>query len=257
MIDLHAHILPDADDGPGGWEEALRMLARAAADGITGMAATPHVTPGLYDNDRDKVQRLVAELRGRASGIKMEIYPGSELTACADTLDGLKSGRCPTLNSSRYVLVETPGRFIPEQFEGFVESLTTLGMVPLLAHPERSGKIQEDAELLYRLVRMGALTQLTAASFTGLFGADIKKFAFWLLECRLVHIVASDAHDDVRRPPVLSGALREIGGRIGERAARAMVETLPMKILLDETINVQEPHRPEKKSLFARRRFFG
>jgi protein-tyrosine phosphatase len=52
MIDLHCHILPAVDDGANSWQESLEMARIAEADGITDILATPHITPGVYDNDR-------------------------------------------------------------------------------------------------------------------------------------------------------------------------------------------------------------
>jgi protein-tyrosine phosphatase len=50
VIDLHCHLLPGLDDGARDAAQALEMARRAAADGITALACTPHVHPGLYDN---------------------------------------------------------------------------------------------------------------------------------------------------------------------------------------------------------------
>ena len=50
MIDLHCHLLPGIDDGATDLEDALAMARVACADGITTLACTPHIYPGLYDN---------------------------------------------------------------------------------------------------------------------------------------------------------------------------------------------------------------
>jgi protein-tyrosine phosphatase len=43
FVDIHAHLLPGIDDGPGDIQEALEM-ARAAVDaGTETIAVTPHV----------------------------------------------------------------------------------------------------------------------------------------------------------------------------------------------------------------------
>ena len=34
MIDIHSHILPEVDDGPTSWEDAITMCEIAADDGI-------------------------------------------------------------------------------------------------------------------------------------------------------------------------------------------------------------------------------
>jgi protein-tyrosine phosphatase len=62
-------------------------------------------------------------------------------------------------------------------------------------------------------VAEGATAQLTAASFTGAFGRIARDSAVAMLRAGLAHLVASDAHDRVRRPPGLAdgfAALRRL-----------------------------------------------
>jgi len=159
MFDIHTHILPGIDDGPGDWERSLAMLRVAARDGVKGVVVTPHVTPGLYDNRREKVAALAAELRARAGDIPVEIYEGSELAVCAEALEGLKSGRYCTINSGRYVLVELPSQFSADGVYDFLVSLASLNLIPVIAHPERNPKVQADIEALYAMAELGALMQ--------------------------------------------------------------------------------------------------
>ena len=41
MIDMHSHVLFGVDDGPETIEDTLRIVEKAAAEGITDMIATP------------------------------------------------------------------------------------------------------------------------------------------------------------------------------------------------------------------------
>ncbi len=249
MYDLHAHILPGADDGPREMEESLQMLKIAVADGIKGIAATPHVIPGLHDNPKEKVERMTAELKAGAAGMEIEIYPASEIRLSEETLAGLKSGSLCTINGSKYILAELPPFFDSEKIYGMMHSLREMGIVPLVAHQERNPMALRDVECLYELVSMGALMQVTAGSFLGMFGDDVHKLALSMLERRLAHVIASDTHDNGPRPPVLSTAVREVSKLVGERAVKAMVQAVPEKILKNEQVSPPEPVRP-KKSLF-------
>ena len=65
MIDLHAHILPDLDDGAKDWQETLDMCAIALNDGIHTIVATPHVKRGMYTPAKDLILSKVAELNHR------------------------------------------------------------------------------------------------------------------------------------------------------------------------------------------------
>ena len=71
----------------------------------------------------------------------------------------------------------------------------------VLAHPERCPAFHRDPSMLTSLVSAGALTSVTAGSLVGRFGDEVRRFALELVRDGMVHNVASDAHDDVRRPP--------------------------------------------------------
>src|SRR5438105_1720178 len=43
MIDLHSHILPGLDDGARSFDDSREIAAAAVAEGVTAIAATPHV----------------------------------------------------------------------------------------------------------------------------------------------------------------------------------------------------------------------
>jgi protein-tyrosine phosphatase len=59
MIDLHCHMLPGIDDGAPNREVALAMARCAVADGITITACTPHIYPGMYENNREGIARAI------------------------------------------------------------------------------------------------------------------------------------------------------------------------------------------------------
>ena len=50
MIDLHCHILPGLDDGAADLSISVAMARAFVADGVTTVACTPHILPGVYHN---------------------------------------------------------------------------------------------------------------------------------------------------------------------------------------------------------------
>jgi protein-tyrosine phosphatase len=50
VIDLHSHLLPGVDDGAPNLSVSLMMARAAVAQGVTVMACTPHILPGVYHN---------------------------------------------------------------------------------------------------------------------------------------------------------------------------------------------------------------
>jgi tyrosine-protein phosphatase YwqE len=62
MIDLHAHILPELDDGAETLEESVEMCRISYEDGVRTIVATPHILPGVYENNRPTILAKTQEL---------------------------------------------------------------------------------------------------------------------------------------------------------------------------------------------------
>ncbi len=62
MIDLHNHILYGRDDGAETLEESIQMCRIGYQDGVRTIVATPHILPGIYENDRSTILSGVVEL---------------------------------------------------------------------------------------------------------------------------------------------------------------------------------------------------
>lgn len=203
------------------------------ADGVSHVACTPHILPGLYQNSgpqiRGAVQALQAELD--RAGIALTLVPGCDAHMVPDFIAGLRSGRLLALNDTRYVLVEPPHHVAPQKFEDFFFSLLMAGYVPILTHPERLSWVGSQYAAIQRMVRSGVWMQITAGSLTGAFGRTAKSLAERMLKDGCVHVIATDAHDTIRRPPILSAG-RDLAAKfVGDAEAWHLVETRPRGVL--------------------------
>jgi protein-tyrosine phosphatase len=97
------------------------------------------------------------------------------------------------------MLVESPYTHATRVLEETLFGLQVQGFRPVLAHPERCPSFQEDPARLAELVERGVFCSVTASSMIGRFGGLVRKFTTLLFAEGLVHNVASDAHDLVRR----------------------------------------------------------
>src|SRR5699024_5990021 len=116
-----------------------------------------------------------------------------------ELIEDLKAGKILTINDSKYLLLEFPFDYIPNNTYNIIRQLLQQNIIPIITHPERYKKIRENPTVLYELIVLGATAQLTASSLLGVFGNDVKKFSLELIEHDLVHFVASDAHDTTIR----------------------------------------------------------
>jgi protein-tyrosine phosphatase len=229
MIDLHAHILPGLDHGARDWDEALEMCRIAVDDGITAMAATPHVSE-IYPNSIESILEAVEELRQRleGAGLPLEIVGGGDYHVRPD----MARGNILTLKENgRYFLLEFPYHFIPPNSENFIEILVKRGLVPIVTHPERIDTLHGQEQKLEAIIGKGALVQVTAGSLAGEFGPRPMRSAARMLERGWVHVLASDAHWSDERPPVLSEGIKAAATVIGEDGARKLVEDNPRAII--------------------------
>ena len=244
MIDLHSHILPGLDDGSRTVEDARALARRAAEDGVTAIAATPHVRSD-YPTRAEEMERGVSRLREDflAEGIDVEVLPGGEIDlgmlASLDD-DGLR--RFTLAQSGRYLLLEFPYTGWPAGLEETVYGLGLRGLLPILAHPERNREVQSKPERLAEAVRMGALVQLTAASLDGRIGSSSQAAANKLLELGLAHVLASDAHTPEIREAGLAAAAAALQD---DDLARFLTVEAPSAIVAGEP--VPEPPRKARR----------
>lgn len=258
MIDLHIHILPSLDDGARDMEEALAMARCASADGIKTMAATPHVLPGAYDNGKAKILQAVNELNSRLKSmeIPMDILPGAEYMLDPGLPGWIKSGEALTLNDGgKYLLVEFPSAGIPPFAQRTLYEIALLGVIPIIAHPERNGDFMRNPDKLLPFLERGALTQVTSGSLTGIFGRKVQNTAMYCIERGYCHFIASDAHSTGHRSPVLSGAAGVVADSFGAELGDLLVMDNPARILAGQHVPNPMKNQAIRKRGFLSRLF--
>ena len=236
MIDLHCHILPGIDDGAADLSVSLAMARASVAQGVTVVACTPHILPGLYHNSGPGIREAVKQLQEvlNQEGIPLQLATGADVHMAPDFVAGLRAGRLLSIADTRYVLVEPPHHTAPPQMEDFFFNLIVAGYVPILTHPERLSWVPSRYETIKRLVGAGVWMQITAGSFAGAFGRNALYWAERMLDEGYVHLIASDAHDAERRPPNLAAGRELVAKRVGAEEAQCMVLTRPAGILKDQ-----------------------
>jgi len=230
MVDIHSHILPGIDDGPQSWEMTAEMCRIAAEDGITHVVATPHANH-RYSYDRDRYTEMLGQLHDAADG-KLSFSLGCDFHFSYENIrDALDHPRRYTIGDTQYLLIEFSNFSIPPSVKEDVFALRSRGLVPIVTHPERNQLLCEKPGMVLALVEQGCLVQVTASAVTGAWGKRSTKMVQWLLERDAIHVIASDAHDPVRRKPVMSEARDAIAELAGARSAEALVTHNPTAIV--------------------------
>lgn len=253
MIDLHCHILHGVDDGAKSIEQALSMAKVAVADGISTIVATPHHRNGRYNNEQAEVRSQVAELNEHLaqSSIPLQVLPGQEIRIYDEIIEDLKEGKLLGLDpNNRYILLELPSQTVPPNLERIIYDILLLGYTPIIPHPERNSVLRDKPELLYRMVKVGALTQVTSTSLLGKFGKETEKFTREIIEHGLSHMIASDAHDDLHRAPKLQEAYEKLEKLWGYGMMMDYQKNCE-NIILGKRVMIDEPMRIKRKKLFG------
>lgn len=248
MIDLHSHILPGIDDGAPDLETSLEIARIAIADGIEIMACTPHITPGVYNNDVDIIESAAADLREALErrNLRLELVVGADVHITPHMGKHLVSGHWPRLAGTQYFLFEPPHHVMPPHLHRIANDLLETGLVPVLTHPERLSWIDNQYETIVKLRKIGVLLQITAGSLTGDFGSSAKYWSEKMLADGLVDLLATDTHDPKRRPPVLSRARDYVAQRYGDEVATGLVLGNPLNILNGESVTELFSAAPEE-----------
>lgn len=216
FLDCHSHVLPSGDDGVDSVEEGRALCLEAARRGTAVLYATPHVWPHLpLTAEREQaVRETFAELAPRAG---LELRLGFELTPAEPLLH--EDLRRYALDGTEAILVEVPFHGPGDLLFGVAERAEEQGLLPVIAHPERTEAVRADRRLPYELAARGWAVQVNATSLLGRHGETAEELGWRLLEDGAASIVASDGHREAR-PPYLDEAFAAARARLGETALR-------------------------------------
>jgi protein-tyrosine phosphatase len=230
FVDVHSHAIPSGDDGARSIEEAVELCGLAFGGGTRTLFATPHAhaewdqypltleRERLFDDALPAVARVVS-----AWGLDLrrgfEVFP----TVLRD-----RDPHELVLEGSRAVLLEFPGSWLDLADDSLLvleaaERLLANGLLPVIAHPERSIGLQADFGIARDLVRRGCVLCANGDSVLGHNG-PVAEHAFWqLVDEGLVGLVASDGHRR-HRPPRLDQAHRALAERYGEASIERLFD---------------------------------
>ena len=235
MIDIHCHILPGIDDGAKDMVEALALINLAVEDGVTRIVVTPHLHFGRFNNYLPVIESSFLALQEEVNKAKVqvELAYAAEVRLDSEILSLLASKELPVYgryNNQQYMLLEFPHSHIPAGSELLVKHLLKQNITPVIAHPERNRDLLKSPDKIKPFVRLGCWFQVTASSITGHFGEDCKTLALSYIEQGFIQIVASDAHNLKRRPPVLSEARSKVTALFREEKAQQLFYDNPYNI---------------------------
>lgn len=193
FVDIHSHVLPGIDDGAKNIQESLTLISEMKKMGFTKIITTPHIHPGLYDNNYDTIEESFRLIKNKTTNLNF----GAEYMFDRSLIETAQKGKLICLKDN-YFLIEMG--FISEPINLFdlIFEIIMSGYIPIIAHPERylylKGSGLKKAE---KLKKMGCLFQINLLSAVNHYGKEVTKFCDKLLESDYIDFVGSDIHNKI------------------------------------------------------------
>lgn len=232
-------------------ETSVAMCKLAAESGTEGIVCSAHAND-RYEFSPERVQAKIDEV-SKLSGGKPRLYPGCDFHLSYQNIQhALAEPTRFTINHGHYLLVEFADFAIPPNIDQVFFQFQTKGIRPIITHPERNPWLISRRDHLVNWAEQGALVQVTAGSLLGRFGRTAGGFARWLIEHRLLHLVASDGHNTSNRPPVLKPAYEQVKKEFDRQTADVIFKDWPEAVIQDQLFDVPPPIMNPRRTFFTR-----
>ncbi|HEY3593778.1 MAG TPA: CpsB/CapC family capsule biosynthesis tyrosine phosphatase [Polyangiaceae bacterium] len=231
FVDLHCHWVAAIDDGAPANDEGLAMLKALRSIGFDYVMATPHMRPGMFDNDKPALQAAFDAMQS------VLVDPGLPRVGLSSEhfFDDVVFGRIMSGNALPYpgghaVLIEFPNDAFPARFTHRAFDMRLRKLRPVLAHPERYRPVWKDITVLEPLLDAGVVLLLDVAALVGKYGRATKNAALALLEAGYYDAACSDAHR-ARDVEEVAKGIEKLKELEGDTEAQYLLRDGPLALL--------------------------
>lgn len=238
MIDMHSHILPNIDDGAKNIDKSITMIKEAYEAGFTDIISTSHYIEESYNATKKEREKLIRDINKKleAENISIKIHNGAEAYVSINLVDLIESEKLPTINESKYLLMELPMHSEIIYLDEIIYKLKNNGIIPIIAHPERYLYVQENPKVLQSLIDKGVLFQANYGSVIGHYGKSAKKTLKKLLKNDMIHFFGTDTHRSGSIYTQMDSILRKLERIIGKEKLYVLSKINPQRVLDNKEI---------------------
>lgn len=197
-LDFHSHILPGLDDGATDLDNSVALASAMADWGFERITCTPHIT-NKFRNTPDMIRAAFEQLQETlyVRGVDVELKMSAEYRLVPETWPEVLEKNWLMPIEDRFVLMELP-IFNPEDIKDIkpleeFQKVISLGLTPLLPHPERYFYLSEKELMSY--LEAGVRIQSNYGSLAGLYGDRAQQNARSLVDQGLVSYYGTDMHN--------------------------------------------------------------
>ena len=197
-LDFHSHILPGLDDGATDLQNAISLVSAMKDWGFERITCTPHIT-NKFMNTPDTIRPAFEQLQEAlyVNGIDVELRMSAEYRLVPETWPEVLEKNWLMPIEDKFIITELP-IFNPEDIKDIkpieeFKKVVSLGLTPLLPHPERYFYLSKDE--LMRYLDAGVKIQSNYGSLAGLYGEQAQQNAQSLVDEGLVSYYGTDMHN--------------------------------------------------------------
>lgn len=192
-MDRHTHLLWGVDDGASCLEESLGIIRRLKAMGLKGAYCTPHIMARYPNNTPDFLLRRFDQLLADTREERFQLRLAAEYMLDDQFNEQLRR-YTPLTYDGVHLLVELPQYYLPGTWKDMISAVRDKGYVPVLAHPERYGRILQQEEFLLLARQEGVKYQGNVGSLKGFYGKSAAALASSFHAQRLYEWWGTDCH---------------------------------------------------------------
>lgn len=199
MIDLNAHVLPIIDKGYKTTQESILMAKRMVKLGITEAVSAPNFQVGKKLNKAietiDAVKIFNQILKEQK--IDLTIFPSQTIQIKNEEkyfFEDILSGNIIGINENlKYIEFDLSEESSFEKVESFFEKALNFGIKPILIGAEKNKYFLENFESLEKLIKKGALVNLSVGSILNKNNINEEKLITKLIKNEMVSVISSNA----------------------------------------------------------------
>ena len=198
--DFHSHLVPAVDDGAKDLADSLEGVNRMVGQGIEKIITTPHFDASLTLDPpafEARMEEMDDGWKLASHGVTLD-FPdidfrrGFEIKL--DVPDPDLSDDRLRLGGTGFCLVEWPRMQVPPRSSRVIERIQSMGLRPVIAHPERYFGVDRGLLVIGGWKRAGALLQVNYGSLVGRYGPHTRAVAMRLLTLGWVDYLCTDFH---------------------------------------------------------------
>jgi len=195
QADNHCHLLPGVDDGVQTPEESIQILRDMADFGIKRITLTPHINPEIFKSDENSTIESYAAFFAK---IPQDVRDRVDITIGAEYMVGHGFQERDVRNLLKFregkILIEMSYYYPSNNMAEAVFNITSSGMVPVVAHPERYLYYADDLKQFDTLHDLGCEFQLNLLSTGGVYGKGSIRIMEYLMKNDWYTHIGTDTH---------------------------------------------------------------